>query len=49
VLPYRGYGSGILRALNRYPDIDFFDDREGNLFKVTLKRSELKECAVNHT
>jgi ATP-dependent DNA helicase RecG len=42
VLPYRGYGSGILRALSRCPDIDFFDDREGNLFKVTLKRSELK-------
>jgi len=40
VLPYRGYGSGIIRALAKYPDIDFFDDRKGNLFKVTLKRSE---------
>jgi ATP-dependent DNA helicase RecG len=38
VLPYRGYGSGIIRALKKYPDIDFFDDREGNMFKVTLKR-----------
>jgi len=38
VLPYRGYGSGIIRALAKYPDIDFFDDRDGNLFKVTLKR-----------
>jgi ATP-dependent DNA helicase RecG len=38
VLPYRGYGSGILRALGCYPDIDFLDDRDGNLFKVTLKR-----------
>jgi len=38
VLPYRGYGSGIIRALALYPNIDFFDDRNGNLFKVTLKR-----------
>ena len=39
ILPYRGYGSGIIRALAKYPDIDFYDDREGNLFKVTLRRS----------
>jgi len=38
LLPYRGYGSGIIRALSKYPHIDFLDDREGNLFKVTLKR-----------
>ena len=38
LMPYRGYGSGIIRALATYPDIDFFDDREGNLFKVILKR-----------
>ena len=47
VLPYRGYGSGIIRALAKYPGIDFFDDREGNLFKVTLKRgtrSSLLPC-----
>ena len=38
LLPYRGYGSGIIRALAKYPHIDFFDDREGNLFKVIIKR-----------
>jgi ATP-dependent DNA helicase RecG len=38
LLPYRGYGSGIIRALSKYPHIDFLDDREGNLFKVTLRR-----------
>ena len=38
VLPYRGLGNGILRALKEYPDIDFVDDREGNLFKVIIKR-----------
>ena len=39
ILPYRGIGSGITRALEKYPHIDFIDDREGNLFKVILKRS----------
>jgi ATP-dependent DNA helicase RecG len=38
LIPYYGYGSGILRALDMYPHIDFYDDRGGNLFKVTLKR-----------
>ena len=38
LLPYRGFGSGIIRALAKYPDIDFIDDRNGNLFKVILRR-----------
>ncbi len=38
ILPYRGLGTGILRALKEYPDIDFANDQEGNLFTVTLKR-----------
>jgi len=38
LLPYRGFGSGILRALEIYPHIDFVDDRDGNIFKVTLWR-----------
>lgn len=38
LLPYRGYGSGVIRALSKYPHIDFFDDRDGNLFKVIMKR-----------
>lgn len=38
ILPYRGLGSGILRSLKAYPDIDFEDDRSGNLFKVTIRR-----------
>ena len=38
ILPYRGYGSGVLRALEHYPAIDFIDDRDGNLFKCVLKR-----------
>ncbi|MCL2624995.1 MAG: putative DNA binding domain-containing protein [Planctomycetaceae bacterium] len=43
LLPFRGYGSGIMRALEKYPHIDFLDDREGNLFKVTLKRGMVNE------
>lgn len=38
LLPYRGLGSGILRALRAYPAIKFIDDRAGNLFKVIVIR-----------
>ncbi|NNM59362.1 MAG: ATP-dependent DNA helicase RecG [Legionellales bacterium] len=38
LLPYRGLGSGVLRALKAWPDIDFSDDREGNQFKVIIHR-----------
>ncbi|MBF0117224.1 MAG: putative DNA binding domain-containing protein [Desulfobacterales bacterium] len=36
LLPYRGLGNGIRRALQAYQKISFFDDREGNLFKVVI-------------
>ena len=39
ILPYRGLGNGIRRALKAYPDIEFVDDRDGNLFKVIIARS----------
>lgn len=38
VLPYRGLGSGIPRALEAWPDIDFRDDRDGSLFVATVHR-----------
>lgn len=38
VLPYRGLGSGIKRAIKAYPDIDFIDDRDGNTFTVIINR-----------
>ncbi len=38
ILPYRGLGSGIVRALAAYPNIDFMDDRENNLFKAIIQR-----------
>jgi len=40
ILPYRGYGSGILRALENYPAIEFENNRDGNLFKCIIHRSE---------
>ncbi|MEE9367465.1 MAG: RNA-binding domain-containing protein [Pontiella sp.] len=40
LLPYRGFGSGILRALENYPSIDFIDDREGNQFKCIIRRGQ---------
>jgi len=38
LLPYRGLGNGIRRALKAYPHIDFIDDRDGNLFKCVIGR-----------
>ena len=38
LLPYRGLGSGIPRALRAHPRIELIDDREGNLFKAIVAR-----------
>jgi ATP-dependent DNA helicase RecG len=40
ILPYRGIGSGIRRALRLYPDIRFTDDRDGNKFVATIARKQ---------
>jgi ATP-dependent DNA helicase RecG len=42
ILPYRGYGSGVMRALTAYPSIELIDDKEGNLFKAIFWRKEIK-------
>ena len=39
LLPYHGIGSGIVRALEAWPDISFEDDREGSLFKAIVHRT----------
>ena len=39
LIPYRGFGSGIIRAITKYPHIDFHDNRDGNFFKVVLHRA----------
>ncbi len=40
LLPYRGLGSGIMRAIKAYDAIDFIDDQDGNSFKVIVKFRE---------
>ncbi len=38
LLPYRGLGSGIKRALEHWPQIEFTDNQEGCLFTATITR-----------
>ena len=40
VLPYRGLGSGIPRALEEWPRIDLIDDVRGNQFSAVVWRSK---------
>jgi ATP-dependent DNA helicase RecG len=40
LLPYHGLGSGIKRALEAWPDIEFTDDRDGCQFTVTVHRKK---------
>lgn len=42
LLPYRGLGSGLLRALRAWPHIELIDDRVGNLFKVNVMRADAR-------
>ena len=42
VLPYRGLGTGIRRALAEWPDIEFLDDREACTFSATVWVSEAR-------
>ena len=40
LMPYRGLGSGLLRALRAWPTIELIDDRTGNLFKAIVVRAD---------
>ncbi len=42
ILPYRGLGSGIKRAVEEWPEIDFVDDRDGCMFTATVHRTSGK-------
>ena len=46
LLPYHGLGSGIKRALEAWPHIDFIDDQEGCLFTVTVHRKSVEELEL---
>jgi ATP-dependent DNA helicase RecG len=45
VLPYRGLGNGIVRAIKEYPEIEFIDDRDGNRFLAIVRRPSADERA----
>jgi ATP-dependent DNA helicase RecG len=41
ILPYRGIGSGIVRARKAYPGIEFDNDTDGNKFTAMIRRPNL--------
>ncbi|MDQ0457715.1 RNA-binding domain-containing protein [Rhizobium paknamense] len=47
LLPYRGLGSGLLRSLRAWPQIELIDDRAGNLFKVIVTRPNFSRAGDN--
>jgi ATP-dependent DNA helicase RecG len=46
LLPYHGLGSGIKRALEEWPAIDFTDDHDGCLFTATVYRKPVEELEL---
>jgi predicted HTH transcriptional regulator len=42
ILPYRGLGTGIKRAIKEQPDIEFINDAEGEQFIVIIPRPKEK-------
>lgn len=42
LLPYRGLGSGLLRVIRAWPQIELIDDRAGNLFKAIVMRPHVQ-------
>jgi ATP-dependent DNA helicase RecG len=45
LLPYRGLGSGLLRVIRAWPQIELIDDRAGNLFKAIVARPSVQQAA----
>lgn len=45
LLPYRGLGSGLLRVIRAWPQIELIDDRAGNLFKAIVARPNVLQVA----
>ena len=46
LLPYHGLGSGIGRALEAWPQIDFVNDQDGCLFKAIVHRKPVEELKI---
>src|SRR3972149_11745988 len=47
LLPYHGLGSGIKRALEKWPEIGFLDDRDGCMFTATVHRTAATRSVEN--
>jgi len=45
LMNYRGFGSGIIRAINNQPNIELINDIEGEQFIVKIPRTSGKEAA----
>jgi len=43
ILPYRGLGLGIINALREQPNIEFYNDVEGEQFRAVIPRPEEKK------
>lgn len=43
MLPYRGLGTGIKRAIKEQPDIEFINDVDGEQFIVKIPRPAKKK------
>ena len=42
ILPYNGPGTGIMRALKSYPEIEFDNNYDRNSFRVEIKRKSIQ-------
>lgn len=42
LMKYRGLGSGVARAARNQPDLELYNDREGEQFKVVIPRKKTK-------
>ena len=40
IMPYRGLGSGVLRAVKEQPSISFINDVDGEQFTVIIPRGQ---------
>lgn len=38
LIKYRGMGTGVIRALKKYPDIAFMNEKDNNQFRVVIQR-----------
>ena len=46
ILPYRGLGTGILRAIENWPGIAFSDEREACVFKSVINRLKVHNAPL---